>query len=43
MVHLYELIKIDREHLKGNHEMLSKIELIHPTDNVFLVLGVLVI
>ena len=43
MVHLDELVEVDREHFKGDHQMLSKHELVPPPDNVFLVFWILVI
>jgi hypothetical protein len=43
MVHLYELVEVYGQHFESYHKMLSEIELVHATNNVLLVLRVLVI
>lgn len=40
MIHLNELVQVDREHLEGDHEVLSEVELVHSTDDVLLVLRI---
>jgi len=43
VVHLDELVEVDRKHFEGDHEVLPKHKLIQPPDNILLVFRVLVI
>ena len=43
MIHLNELIEIDREHLKCDHQVLSENELVRSPDNVLLVFWVTIV
>ena len=43
VVHLDELVQVDREHLERYHEVLSEHELVKSSDDVLLVLGVSVV
>ena len=43
MIHLYELIKVDRKHLKGDHEMFSENELIPSSNNVLFILWIFIV
>ena len=43
MIHLDELIQIDREDLERDHQMLSEDELVESPDNIFLVFRILVV
>lgn len=43
VVHLNEFIQVHTQHLEDDHQMLSEIELVDASNNVFLVIKVLVV
>jgi len=43
MVHLNELVKVNREHFKGDNQMLPKDELVPPSDDVLFVIWIFII
>ena len=43
MIHLDELVQVDRQHFKGDHEVFPEIELVQSTNNVLLILWIFLI